>query len=127
VGQFFGTIAAGIIDTLADFAEKKAKLLIALGIADLATPGFQAIGAAELAGGIGLLAAAGIARAGSAAINTSIGSIGSAGSTATSPDIKNYGQTNNQQTIKVIAEFRLPGQDLVAVGRSQTFRSKVTD
>lgn len=68
IEDVFKSVFAGIIDALADFAEKKGKLLIALGIADLATPGLQAVGAAELAGGIGLVAAAGIARAGAAAI-----------------------------------------------------------
>jgi hypothetical protein len=68
-----GSIFASLIDVFADFAEKKSKLLIALGIADLAIPGLQATGAAELAGGIGLLAAAGLARAGAAAITASTG------------------------------------------------------
>jgi hypothetical protein len=41
--------------------------------------------------------------------------------------VSNYGQRSNQTTIKVLAEFRLRGQDLTAIGRQQTFRSKITD
>jgi hypothetical protein len=44
-----------------------------------------------------------------------------------SPAIANYGQKSNQTTIKVLAEFKLRGQDLAAIGRQQNYRNKITD
>lgn len=124
IGDFVKTIGAGIIDALADFAQKKGNLLVALGIADLATPGFQAIGAAELAGGLGLLAAAGVARAGATALTSG----GAASSSVSMPTPTNYGQNSNStQRIVVEVVSRLRGQDLVAIGQGNAYRNRVGD
>ena len=122
IGDFVKTIGAGIIGVLTDFAEKKGKLLVAHGIADLATPGFQAIGAAELAGGLGLLAAAGVARAGATALSAG----GAASGLTSMPTPTNYGQNSNS-TQKIVVEVvsRLRAGDLVAVGRGDAYRNRV--
>ena len=121
VASVFKTIAASIIDALADYAEKKGKLLIALGIGDIAF-GNVGQGALELAGGVGLLAAAGVARAGASALASTAPS-----SSSSSPTTTNYGQNSGTQTIKVVAEFSIRGKDLVAVGREMDYRSELTD
>lgn len=80
VGSALASAFVPIIDALADFAAKKGKLYIAIGIADLAVPGLQAQGIAEIAGGTALLIAAGVARAGAGALAASARpSVGGAG------------------------------------------------
>ncbi len=71
IGSNLAAGLAPIIDALAEFAAKKGKLYIAMGIADLAIPGLQAQGLAEIAGGTALLIAAGVARAGAGALAAS--------------------------------------------------------
>lgn len=71
VGSALASAFSPIIEALADFAAKKGKLYIALGIADLAIPGLQAQGIAEIAGGTALLLAAGVAKAGAGALAAS--------------------------------------------------------
>lgn len=43
-----------------------------------------------------------------------------------SPTSTNYVHNSNQTTIKVLVEFRLRGQDLVAIGQQKAYRSQVT-
>jgi len=86
IGQALTASFAPIIEALAIFAEKKGKLYIGLGIADLAIPGLQAQGLAEIAGGTALLLAAGVARAGASSLSTgSRAGGGGSGRISTSP------------------------------------------
>ncbi|MVN78918.1 tape measure protein [Hymenobacter sp. HMF4947] len=113
-----------LLSTVGTIASELGGILLAsgLGIEALKVSLANFTGVGAIAAGLGLLAIGGIAKGAAANLGKSAGS-----SASSSPTTSNYGQTSTQQTIKVIAEFRLRGQDLVAVGRSQTFRSKVTD
>ena len=97
IGAALTSSFAPIIEALALFAEKKGKLYIGLGIADLAIPGLQAQGIAEIAGGTALLLAAGVARAGAGALSSSArpsgGGIGSSISTSPASTPRSYTPT----------------------------------
>jgi tape measure domain-containing protein len=117
LGQFGATVL-GLVGKL---ATQLGEAIVAVGIGMLGlktafTNPFSAIaaGAALIVIGSAL-----------GAISSSLGSVGSGGAGA-SPTVGNYGQ-NSTQTIKVVAEFRQRGQDLVAIGRSQLYRSGVSD
>lgn len=79
-------------------------------------------GFAEVAAGFALSLGAGVAKGTSSATKS-----GGAGSGASTPTVSNYGQSSSTQTVKVITEFRLRGKDLVAVTRSDDYRSSATD
>jgi hypothetical protein len=96
------------------------KQLVLIGAGDIAI-GNVGKGFAEVAAGLALSLGAGVAKGASSATKS-----GGAGSGAATPTTSNYGQNNSTQTIKVIAEFRLRGKDLVAVTRSDNYRSDVT-
>jgi hypothetical protein len=95
------------------------KQLVLIGAGDIAI-GNVGKGFAEVAAGLALSLGAGVAKGASSATK-------STGSNMTTPTAQNYGQNSTTQTVKVIAEFRLRGQDLVAVARSDKYRSDVTD
>ncbi|MGI4822245.1 MAG: tape measure protein [Janthinobacterium lividum] len=114
-----------LLGTVGNLATELGGILLAAGLGiealkvSLAT--FQGVGA--IAAGLGLLAIGGIAKGAAANLGKSAG-----GGATSTPTASNYGQnSSSSQTIKVIAEFRLRNQELVAIGRSQTFRSQVTD
>jgi len=115
---------SGLIDVLADYASKKGKLLIADGLAEVLLPGGQTLGALKIAAGTGLLIASGVARAGAASLR------GGAGSSLASQPQTNYNSTTglNQQKLQIVVtgEIKGRGQDLVAVLRSQQYRSERT-
>jgi len=116
-----------LLQTVGKLATELGGILLASGLGiealkvSLAT--FSGIGA--IAAGIGLLAIGGIASAAASNLGKSAGS----GSIASAPKT-NYNSSaasTNTPTIKVIAEFRLRGQDLVAVGRTQDYRVQRTN
>jgi tape measure domain-containing protein len=124
--QGFGeSIASALLSTIGDLAIKLGGIILAsgLGIEALSTSLKTFTGVPAIAAGIGLLALGGIAKGAVA----NLGKTGISSAPISTPAIMNYGQKSNQTTIKVLAEFRLRGQDLVAQGRQQTYRSKVTD
>jgi tape measure domain-containing protein len=119
-GDTTQALLAGLLDTVSSFMAEYGKQLVLIGAGDIAI-GNVGKGIAEIGAGLALSLGAGVAKgAGAASANANAAK-------PASPTPTNYGQTTSAQTIKVIAEFRLRGQDLAAVGRSQTFRSKVTD
>lgn len=115
-----------LLSTVGNLATELGGILLAAGLgiealkASLAS--FTGVGA--IAAGLGLLAIGGIAKGAAANLGKSAGS---AGGGSSSPAASNYGQKSNQTTIKVLAEFKLRGQDLAAIGKQQNYRSKVTD
>jgi hypothetical protein len=97
------------------------KQLVLIGAGDIAI-GNVAKGFLEVGAGLALSFGAGAAKG---AFGGASG--GASSAKPTSPTTNNVGQNSNIQTVKVIAEFRLRGQDLVAVSRSADYRSSVTD
>jgi hypothetical protein len=131
--EAFGAAFSGILASIAGFMSDFGKQLVAIGIGKVALDslftGPQG-GPLAIAAGVGLLALAGIAKAISSNASSSLKGIGGGGGASggySSPSTPNYGQGSNGQVIKVEAMFKLRGQDLVAVGRSQGFRSTVSD
>jgi hypothetical protein len=124
--QGFGeSIASALLSTIGDLAIKLGGIILTsgLGIEALSTSLKSFTGLPAIAAGIGLLAIGGIAKGAVA----NLGKTGTGSSPIGSPAIANYGQKSNQTTIKVLAEFKLRGQDLTAIGRQQNYRSKITD
>ena len=75
-------------------------------------------GPAAIAAGIGLVALAGVAGAVAKSASSSLGNVtGSSGGA---------GSQAPQSTIKVVAEFRLRGEDLVAIGQLRAYRNTLT-
>jgi tape measure domain-containing protein len=120
----FASVGAQLIKTLADFAAQKGRLYIALGIADLAVPGFQGVGLAEIAGGTALMAAAGAAGAFASSLTSGGSSTSSRTSTAGSGSGGNYGQNAPVQKIQVevTGTLRGAGKDLVAIITANDYR-----
>jgi hypothetical protein len=119
----------GILQSLGGFMSEFGQQLIAIGIGKLALDslftGPQG-GVLAIAAGAGLVALAGVVSAVGKSAASNLGSITSSGG-ASSPTVSNYGQTSNQTTIKIVAEFMLRGKDLAAVGKQQTYRNQVGD
>ncbi len=141
-GDAFGSIASGtasvsdalqglfggILQSIGAFMSDFGAQLIVIGIGKQALDTlFKGIGTGPIAiaAGLGLVALGGIV---SAVGKGAAGNLASVSSGNTSnPTITNYGQRSNQTTIKVLAEFKLRGQDFVAIGQQKNYRSKVTD
>ncbi|TVT40647.1 tape measure protein [Hymenobacter setariae] len=119
-GDTTEALLSGLLDTVYSFMSEYGKQLVLIGAADIAI-GNVGKGFAEVAAGVALSLGAGVAKGASSASK----STSTAGSS--SPTISNYGQNSNTQTVRVIAEFQLRGEDLVAIGRSQEYRSSVSD
>jgi hypothetical protein len=120
-GDTTQALLAGLLDTVYSFMSEYGKQLVLIGAGDIAI-GNVAKGFLEVGAGLALSFGAGAAKGASG------GASGGASSTKpSSPTTNNVGQNSNTQTVKVIAEFRLRGQDLVAVSRSADYRSSATD
>ncbi len=116
-----------LLNTVGHLATELGGILLASGLGiealKVSLKTFSGVGA--IAAGIGLLAIGGIASAAASNLGKSAGS----GSIASAPKT-NYGSaatSGTTPTIKVIAEFRLRGQDLVAVGRTNDYRVQRTN
>jgi len=113
-----------LLSTVGTVATELGGILLASGLGiealkvSLAT--FTGVGA--IAAGIGLLAIGGIAKGAAA----NLGKSGAGAGSLPTPNTPNVGQNSSQQTVKVIAEFKLRGPDLVAVGRAQDYRVQRT-
>lgn len=115
-----------LLSTVGNVASELGGILLAAGLGiealkvSLAT--FQGIGA--IAAGIGLLAIGGIAKGAAGRLAKSGGAGASLGSTASTPSPS---RNTAAQEIKIVAEFRLRGPDLVAVGRVAGYRELRTN
>lgn len=132
LGDAMQSLFGGVLQSLASFMSDFGQKLIVIGIGkqslDLLFAGPQG-GPLAIAAGVGLLALAGVASAAGKSLSSSLSSIGSGGaaSSAATPRISNYGQSNSQQTIKIeVGEVRLRGQELVAVLRADGYRVKLS-
>lgn len=124
----------GILQTVAGFMSDFGKQLVVIGIGkDTLEKLFSAPGTGPLAvaAGLGLIALAGVVGAvgrNAAASVSSISSGGSAGASLGRQPSGNYASptTANQQPLKIVAEFKLKGTDLVAVGKVLGYRTLQT-
>jgi TP901 family phage tail tape measure protein len=132
LGDAMQGLFGGILQSLSSFMSDFGQKLIVIGIGkqalDLLFKGPQG-GPLAIAAGVGLLALAGVASAASKSLSSSLSSsIGSGGASSgsISTGASNYGQNTSAQPIKVVAELKLRGPDLVAVLRGDTYRTKLT-
>jgi tape measure domain-containing protein len=124
----------GIVAALGDFMTTFGKQLVTIGIGKLALDslftGPQG-GPLAIAAGLGLIALGSVVSAVGKSAAASLSSIGSggAGASLASQPRSNTGSTStaNQQPIKIVAEFKLRGSDLVAVGRVGAYRELRTN
>lgn len=142
-GQAFGAIVTGaasfsdviqglfggIIQALGEFMSTFGKQLIVIGIGKLSLDtlfsGPQG-GPLAIAAGAGLIALAGVVSAVGKSASASLKSIGSGGGSLSSQPSGNYNSSaasgkTQQQTVEVV--FKLRGQELVGVLRTQDYRS----
>lgn len=112
-------LLSGLLDTLSAFMSEFGKKLVLIGAGDVAI-GNVGKGLAEITAGLALSVGAGVAKG----VGGSIGTSG--GSSYSSPTPSNYGQNSKPIAVQVIAEFKLRGDDLVAIYRSDRYRAEVT-
>ncbi|UOR05869.1 phage tail tape measure protein [Hymenobacter aerilatus] len=127
LGEGLGNMAAGVTDgsgflksafgallaVLADYMQKKGAAIVALGLADLAVPGMQAAGLAQIAGGTALIAAAGAARAFGSAASSGQGIFRSGSkNTPGSGGSGNYrgSEAQNQNREKIEVQIKVTGK-----------------
>jgi TP901 family phage tail tape measure protein len=124
VASALKAVFGSLIDVLADYAEKRGKILIVDGLADLLMPGGQAIGGLKIAAGTALIAAAAVGHAGAATMKGG-GGVGG-GSLASSPQLPtSSGGTAQQSSITIrleAPEYRLRGEDMAAAAKVYQYR-----
>ncbi|MDO7851402.1 tape measure protein [Hymenobacter convexus] len=129
-GDAMTQLFAGVLGSLGSFMGEFGKQLITIGVGKLALDtlftGPQG-GPLAIAAGLGLVALAGVAKSIASSASGSLSNVTGGGNYGGGSG-SNYGQaTPAQQTVKVIAEFKLRGEDLVAVGRMGAYRNVLTD
>jgi tape measure domain-containing protein len=127
----FTTLFGGILQSIGSFMSQFGSQLIAIGIGKQVLDGlFTSIGTGPLAiaAGIGLVALGGVVAAVGKSAAASVKNIGSGGASLASQPSPATASTNtaNQQPLRIIAEFRIAGRDLRAVGALEEYRVRRT-